>query len=229
MDRHHHSSIVLGLALMACAGEDPAATGNARQPPPIDAARAASDLHLQDDFSDPASGFTVRENSTYRNAYQDGVYVVWVDNAASPYVTNVASRPEEYSDVTVEVDATKRGGSPAATIGLECRRATGQAGTYFADVDAEGSIRIGAHGDEQEILAEAERPGLWREGANRLRLNCLGDELVFWLNGERLLAVTDRRYDRGRIGVRAGGSSGQATEVAFDDLLVVVPGADVVR
>jgi hypothetical protein len=84
-------------------------------------------------------------------------------------------------------------------------------------------VRIVAHGEEQEVLAELERPGTLPEGPNRLRLDCVGDQLAFWVNGERLLAARDGRYRSGRIGLRAGGGSGEVTEAAFDDLVVTAP------
>jgi hypothetical protein len=54
-------------------------------------------------------------------------------------------------------------------------------------------------------------------------LDCVGEQLALWVNGERVLAATDGRWRRGRIGLRAGGGSGEVTEVAFDDLTVSAP------
>jgi hypothetical protein len=189
-----------------------------------DAGDAAEGVLLHDDFSDPTSGWTVRDRGGYRNEYADGRYVLWVDNAASSYVGNVAYRPEELADVRIEVEATRIAGAPNANVGIDCRRAGAEAsGTYYADVDGEGEARIVAHGEEQEILAEVARPGIWRQGANSLRLDCVGEELTFWINGEQVLTATDGRYRSGRIGLRAGGGSGEATEAAFDNLTVTAP------
>ena len=222
--------VPLVLPLTAACGRDEAASGAApaASPAAVPAAGGAESASalLRDDFSDPASGWTVRDRGDYRNEYADGRYVLRVDNARSPYVSNVAYREGELGDVRIEVDATRLAGAPSAGVGIDCRRAGADgAGTYYGDVDAEGNARIVAHGEEQEVLVEIERQGLWRDGANRLRLDCVGDELSLWLNGERLLSTHDDRYRRGRIGLRAGGGSDEPTEVAFDDLLVTAPGA----
>lgn len=221
--------VPLVLPLTAgCARDEAAdgpAPGTAPAASPAAGAESASAL-LRDDFSDPASGWTVRDRGDYRNQYADGQYVLRVDNARSPYVSNVAYRDGALGDVRIEVDATRLAGAPSAGVGIDCRRAGADGtGTYYGDVDAEGNARIVAHGEEQEVLVEIERPGLWRDGVNRLRFDCVGEELSLWLNGERLLTTQDGRYREGRIGLRAGGGSGEPTEVAFDDLLVTAPGA----
>ena len=218
---------LLFVLAVACAGPeaaDEAASAPAPAPPAAEVAADGGGALLRDDFSDPASGWTVRDRGGYRNAYVDGRYVIAVDNAGSPYVSSAAYREGDLGDVRIEVDATRLAGAPSTSVGIDCRRAGADAvGTYYADVDAEGEVRIVAHGEEQEVLVEIERPGVWREGANRLRFDCVGDELSFWLNGERLLSTHDGRYRSGRIGLRAGGGSGEPTEVAFDDLVVTAP------
>jgi hypothetical protein len=218
---------LLLLPLGSCGREDAAPAG--AEAPSVEGGAVgptATGEHvlLRDDFSDPSSGWTVRDGGDYRNVYADGRYLVQVDNAASSYVVNVAYRPEELEDVRIEVDATRLAGAPSAGVGIDCRRqGADQTGAYYGDLDAEGEARIVAHGDEQEVLAEVDRPGLWREGTNRLRFDCAGERLALWVNGERVLTATDCRWRRGRIGLRAGGGSGEVTEVAFDDLIVSAP------
>ena len=181
---------------------------------------------LRDDFSDPSSGW--RRNSIEKQAadYEDGAYVLWVDNDASSYVGAVGwLEGREFADTRFEVKATKRSGPPGAPVGLSCRQwSEGERrGIYFADVAGEGDVRLGLYDEEgQEILAKAERPGLWREGENALRLDCVGQGLTFFVNGEQVLSTNNARFPRGRVGLRAGGTSSGLTRVAFDDAVVSV-------
>jgi len=149
-----------------------------------------------------------------------------VDNDADPYVTNSGFADGGFADVRIEVTATKLSGSPSAGVGVHCREApSGHGGSYYADVDEEGSVRIAAQGDDQDVLAEAEQPGVWKDGPNRLRLDCVGEDITLWLNGQRLLQARDGRYLSGQVSVGAGGAGRGETRVAFDDLTVMAPGA----
>ena len=215
---------VLTVTAVACSQE--------RSSPPSErsaeagAAGTGGAVLLSDDFSTPdTNGWTVRDSGDYGNEIRDGQYIVWVDNDAAQYVADTGFADGDFTDLQIEVTATKLSGDPSAGVGVICRRApSGQKGSYYADVDQEGSVRIAAQGDEQEILAKAEKPGVWKDGANRLRLDCVGDDITFWVNGQKLLEAKDRRYRSGSIGVRAGGAGRGETRVAFDDVKVTAPG-----
>jgi|GEM_PF-2337423 len=219
---------VLTVAAVACSQErsSPPSETSAAAGTAAGAAGPAGAVLLSDDFSSPdAHGWTVRDSGDYGNEIRDGQYLVWVDNDSAQYVANTGFADGDFADVQIEVTATELSGDPSAGIGVICRRApSGQEGSYYADVDEEGSVRIAAQGDEQEILAETERPGVWKDGANRLRLDCVGNDITFWLNGTKLLEARDGRYRSGRIGVRAGGAGRGETRVAFDDVKVTAPG-----
>lgn len=228
------AAVVAALLLGGCGGGgaqegavDPGAASEAgRQAAP--AAKAGSTI--RDDFSDPASGWVRRDNEERGADYRDGAYVVWMDNDASSYVGSSGTyESAEFGDTRFEVQATKRSGPPGAPIGLSCRQWSEnqgeRRGVYFADVDGEGEVRIGLYDEEgQEILAAAERPGLWRDGTNTLRLDCVGAALTFFVNGEEVLSARSGRFARGRVGVRAGGTSSGVTRVAFDDAVISVIG-----
>jgi hypothetical protein len=212
---------VLALAAVACNQEGSSGRSAASPETGTEAA-----VLLADDFSTAdANGWTLRDSGDYGNEIRDGQYLLWVDNDAAQYVANGGFADGAFADVRIEVTATKLSGSPSAGVGVHCRRAPSkQHGSYYADVDEEGSVRIAAQGDDQEILAETEQPGVWEEGANRLRLDCVGEDIAFWLNGKRLLQAHDGRYRSGRIGLGAGGAGRGETRVAFDDLKVTAPG-----
>jgi hypothetical protein len=215
------------LILIACGGrespQEPA--GAARSPGATAEAtpQATPETLLREDFNDPASGWTRTVPGQPRSIdYRDGAYIVAIDNDASSHVVATGNNPTEFDDVRVEVDVRKISGDPGAGMGIRCRDTN--AGRYFADIDEEGEIRIGIYAREQEVLAGAEKPGVWKRGeVNRLRFDCNGDKLDFYVNGELQLSATDSRLPIGRIGLSAGGAGRGKTEVAFDNVVVMRP------
>jgi hypothetical protein len=171
-------------------------------------------------FDKPPAGWQLEDEGDRGAAVRDGALVVWVDNSARQYQSMTVHVPGEYRDASVEVEVQKRSGAPSTAIGLLCRH--GAAGRYFADLDEKGEIRIGANlkGEGQKVLAKAEKPGAWRDGVNRLRLECVAGNLAFSVNGVQLLTATDARLTAGSVGLRAGGAGSERTEAAFDNLVV---------
>jgi len=229
---HYLPIVLLGLAVLvaACGGGPPEEAGRPAEPAASAVGESAhgAATSLRDDFSDPTSGWRRRSADEQAADYQDGAYVLWVDNDASSYVgASGWFEAREFADTRFDVKATRVSGPAGAPVGLSCRQwSEGERrGLYFADIDGEGEARIGFYDEEgQKILAEVERPGLWGEGENTLRLDCVGPALAFFVNGEKVLAAEDDRFARGRIGLRAGGTSSGVTRVAFDDAVVSVVG-----
>lgn len=211
----------LAVSLFACTPEEPA-TGGATEEPP--SAAATAEILFADDFSDAESGWTViPADGGYRSIeYTDGTYTLSVDNDQSNYASIAGYAPGRYENVRIEVSAEKRSGPPTSPIGVRCRRT--ERDTYFADVDSEGEVRIGAYvSGDQDILIEAERPGLLRDGQNRLRLDCEDDDLVFYVNGERVAEASDGRLTTGQVGLTVGGAGSGVTVAVFDDVLLSPP------
>jgi hypothetical protein len=181
---------------------------------------------IHDDFSDPSSGWTRRGSGARTADYVDGAYVLSADNDADEYVGSEGRyEARELANSRFEVKATKLSGPDDSPIGLSCRQFNGggHRGNYFADVDAEGEARLGLYADgDQKILSSIERPGLWREGTNSLRLDCIGNELRFFVNGEQVLSARDGHFDHGMVGVEAGGASSGVTRVSFDDAVITI-------
>jgi hypothetical protein len=225
--------LVAGCGLGAAGGDDAGEAAGAATTSGGSGAGGPGALQadvIRDDFSDPESGWLRRTRDEYGADYEDGAYVVWVDNAASNYIASTGSHEAaaELGDTRFEISATKVSGPEGSPIGLSCRQwsDSDRRGIYFADLDAEGEVRVGLYDEEgQQILAEAQRPGLWRDGANALRLDCIGDQISFFVNGEEVLSASNDRFAQGRVGVRAGGGSSGVTRVAFDDAVITVVGS----
>jgi hypothetical protein len=226
------ASVVLCGALLSSCGHDAGGGGDSRtaagggSAAPGKAHRSGADAVVRDDFSEPSSGWTRRESGPRTAEYVDGAYVLSADNDADEYVGSEGRyEAREFANTRFEVKATKRSGPDGSPIGLSCRQFNDGAhrGIYFADVNGEGEARLGLYADgDQTILSETERPGLWRDGANSLRLDCVGSALSFFVNGDEVLSARDGRFDHGMVGVRAGGTSSGVTRVAFDDAVITV-------
>jgi hypothetical protein len=230
------ASVVLCAALLSGCGKDtgraegvdPEAAGGsaAHETPSAKASGAGAATVIRDDFSDPSTGWTRRDSGARTADYVDGTYVLSADNDADQYVGSEARyEARDFADTRFEVEATKLSGPEGSPIGLSCRQFNDgdHRGIYFADVDAEGEARLGMYADgDQTIFSKVERSGLWRDGTNGLRLDCVGHELRFFVNGEEVLSAEDSRLDRGMVGVRAGGTSSGVTRVAFDDAAITV-------
>ncbi|MGD8329555.1 MAG: hypothetical protein PVJ49_08960 [Acidobacteriota bacterium] len=222
-------AVILASCGSGAARSDDTTAADRSASPSGDAAVAQAG-EIRDDFSDPESGWLRRTNDTYGAEYKNGAYVVWVDNDAENYVTSNGDyeATAEFGDTRFEITATKLSGPSDTSIGLSCRQWVDgdRSGFYFADLDAWGDATVGLYEqDDEQVLAEAQRPGLWHEDANALRLDCIGDQITFFVNGEEVLSATDGRFTQGGVGVRVGGTSTGVTRVAFDDAVITTLGS----
>ena len=72
-----------------------------------------------------------------------------------------------------------------------------------------------------QAVSQAVKSG---EAVNRLRFDCIGDQLLGFVNGERVISVSDTAIDRGTVGVDvAAAAPGQTTEARFDNIAVTAP------
>jgi hypothetical protein len=61
-------------------------------------------------------------------------------------------------------------------------------------------------------------------GATHLaRVECVGEHLLFWVDGELLVEVRDGNLSEGDIGLGVASLDGEYWEVAFDNVVVTAP------
>jgi hypothetical protein len=58
---------------------------------------------------------------------------------------------------------------------------------------------------------------------NVVRVECVGDQLRFWVNGELLVDIVDDSLTDGDIGLGVASLGGEYSEVAFDNLVILAP------
>ena len=213
--------MILAFAVSACAGAlQPQAPSQGSQ------ATSGAGVILQDDFSNPGSGWDQVSETEGSTDYQDGGYRILVNEVnysvwANP---NLGS----YTDVRVEVDAHKIGGVDDNEYGIICRHA--DPSKYYAGVITSdgyfGFWRRVDGGDLEMVGGEnmqtSDAINLGGE-TNHIRLDCVGSTLTLYANGQELGSVTDSTISSGDVGLYAGTFDTAGTDVLFDNFIVYAP------
>jgi hypothetical protein len=146
-----------------------------------------------------------------------------VNNNESSYVYPPTWTQQSFGDVRIEVDVRRVSGPDSASAYLLCRRAA-ERQYIFGDVDFEGEARIGLVTPElQEILADEEGIAGLQEGVNHLRLDCVGNTMSLYANGNLIASVEVNGPQNGAIGFAAGGVGEGQTDFRFDNLVISKP------
>jgi len=191
------------------------------EPPAVE---PAPETVLEDDFSDPTSGWERVTGGDYVASYEDGAYLIAIDQA---YQWGMASLGWGLVDSQIEVDATRLAGSNTGQIGLSCRRQPDRVwdGYYFL-LSGDGSAGIGRQReDEWTWLVEPTPAPAVRKGnaTNRLRAVCAGPFLAFYVNGEMVAHARDAAFSWGNMGLVAATGQVGVMDARFDDLVVRLP------
>jgi hypothetical protein len=178
-----------------------------------------------DDFSDPNSGWdSVNEvdfvTDYYNNAYRIIQNSAMADSWSNP--TNLS-----YTDVAIEVDATKNGGPDDNDFGLICRYKSVDE-FYFGVISSDGYYGISKMtsdgssllGREDLAFSEYINQGFT---TNHLRFDCIGDVMTLSVNGHQLDQQTDNQYTSGNVGLLAGTYDTPGTDILFDNFSVLQP------
>lgn len=131
------------------------------------------------------------------------------------------------ADVSIEATVTMEvnpGISGSQFAGVVCRAS--QEGAYMAVIKVDGTYTLFRDTPQRPLAVLSHKAtdtiSLGRE-ANQLRLECRGDQIDFYINGEHVASVTDTRYNIsfGRTGLytKAGGNPNMDA-IVFSDLLI---------
>jgi protein kinase-like protein len=213
-------AIVVAIAVLGGgSGSDGAGNGPSR-PQAIPPAFA-------DSFTDPSRGWYRYESRAVRLGYAGGAYefLIKVPNWRAHADTAFAPSASEFGDVTVAVDAVKRGTSPGA-YGVLCRK-TGSSRFYALEIGSNGVAQIAKVGPGEFALlgkGRSKRPG----PSARVQGSCVGGRgkrpavLTLTVDGRRALTARDARkpYAAGAVGLVVESFDRGSVRVAFDDLVV---------
>jgi hypothetical protein len=178
-----------------------------------------------DDFSDKSCGWDqVMEADGATDYTTDGKYRIYVNTP----MLDVWSNPKQnFTDVIVEVDATKAGGPDDNLFGILCRYQD-KSNYYELVITSDGyyDIRKIRNNQPQPLLAEDFQFSdkiPTGGGTVRLGARCVGPTLTLLINGIALAEVQDDDLASGDIGLIAGTFSEPAVEIHFDNLVVRKP------
>jgi hypothetical protein len=178
-----------------------------------------------DDFSNLNSGWPVSNDGDYINDYYQGGYRM-VEN-----ITNTTSwvYPDMSTsmDMIVEVDATNNGGPDENNMGVICRFRSNDE-FYYGLITSDGYYAIVkmALGEFSVIGGEyIEYSDLINQGAtaNHIQLDCIGDVLTLYVNGNLIDQQTDTDYASGQAGLIIGTYDTPGTDILFDNIYVYTP------
>jgi len=181
---------------------------------------------LQDDFSDPNSGWETGDYDGGSLRYAGGAYAV-VSTQEGRMMWGVANR--NFADLVIDVDATQivAPSNDNNGYGVFCRVQPGSTGDGYALLisgDGYYTIQRITNGD-YEPLVDWTTSGAIRQGnaTNHIRAVCNGTYLALSVNGVLLAEANDATYASGDIALVAGTLETEPTEIHFDNLVVTVP------
>jgi hypothetical protein len=186
--------------------------------------RGSSSITYSDDFAAP-SGWFLANPKTGVVSYDKGrLQVLPRAEAAGPAIATTGRLGgSRFGDVSVEVRVawTKAGGEEA---GVVCR-AERDRRRYTFSIGPDGRFDIGKkNGTTSLILLFGEVAAIKRgKATNRIRAECSGDVLSFYVNGDLVGRVRDSDLKSGAVGLRAarlGGTNQATSAVEFDDFVV---------
>ncbi len=211
------SALLLGVLDAGATAQTPSAT---------EASTKAGTVLIQDDFSHPSSGWVARKTDYGEFAYLDGELRVLLNKA--DFNTYAILPARKFSDGSVEVDARLVAGPANGVFGIICR-AEANDGTaskaYVFAIRSDGVYTILKRTSPTfwDAVVSGEKPGAIKPGhnTNRLRADCSGSSLTFYVNGEKLLETTDADFKSGQVGVVVTTQPKSAPmDVRFDNFVV---------
>lgn len=179
---------------------------------------------FQDDFADSSSGWDQVNMEEGITDYENGYYRIYV-NADE---TDVWANPGlNFTNVVIEVDATKAAGPDDNDFGVICRYQDIE-NFYFMIISSDGYYGVGkVIGGEQELIGtEQMNPDdSIKQGnaTNRIKADCVGSHLVLHVNGSKIVDVEDTTFSSGDVGLMAGTFAEPGTDIHFDNFVVKNP------
>ncbi len=185
----------------------------------------AGAILFSDDFSSNTSGWDESETVDYKTSYNNGAYQIIVNKTLSDAWGNPGNF--NFTDVRVEVEATKNSGSDNNDFGIICRY-TDNTHFYFAAISSDGYYGIlKMHDNEYSVIGRENLipSELINLGAasNHIRFDCVGSTLTLFINGTQVDQQIDTDYPSGNVGLIAGTYDEAGTDILFDNFYVYQP------
>jgi hypothetical protein len=180
---------------------------------------------FSDDFSSISNNWDRASDANMTTDYYNNAYRILVNVANY----DAWSNPDDlnFTDVQIEVDATKNGGPDTNDFGVICRY-KGLDGYYYGTISSDGYYAIykkTASGGEQLGMGGEQYSDKILTGAatNHIRFDCVGPTLTLYVNGAQIDQQTDPSYKDGNVGLIAGTYTDTGTDILFDNFFVYKP------
>jgi hypothetical protein len=184
-----------------------------------------SDILFSDDFSNTDKTWDQVNNTSASTDYYKNAYRIMVNDTNINAWANPGK--EIFTDVHVEVDATKNGGPDDNDYGIICRY-TNEDHFYYAVISSDGYygiMKMTANGGiliGNDSLLESDQI-IRGESTNRIRFDCVGPILILYVNGTLIDKQTDSEYTTGNVGLLAGTFDEAGTDILFDNFYAYKP------
>ena len=223
----------LALLILACSLPFAPTVDDRTEPSGVDSSGTSGDssggsatgeLLLEDNFSDPASGWEVGEYEGGTVGYLSNIYQVESFGDGN-VMWGVAG--EVFDDVVIEVTATQFSApdNDNNDYGVACRIQDEGAG-YYLLISGDGFYAImKAVGDDRDPLVDWTESDAINQGnaSNDVRGTCDGNSLTLEVNGQQLASATDSEFLSGDVALTATSYEDASTQVYFDDVRVRRP------
>ena len=179
---------------------------------------------LEDDFSNPRSGWDRYEEERGRTDYEDDSYRIAIHDTMSFFW---ATPERSFTDVSIEVDTQKLSGEDNFH-GVICRYQDTD-NFYILAISGDGLFGIFKRKDGSnpiltgmDIMERSE--AIHQDGqSNHLRADCVGSTLTLYINGEEAISVEDGEFKSGEVGLIASTYEIPDIEILFDNFVVRQP------
>ena len=225
MKRSNHLLLLaslLALLALACqvAGSPGGDTGGGdTEAPP------QPNLLFQDDFSDANSGWDRIQDADGINDYHEGGYRIQVNKVNWYFWSNPGLN---FSDVIIDVDATKIGGPDENDLGVICRYKD-DSNFYFITISSDGYYGVNKFLDGEQSLVGMDalqfNDTIVKTGSatNHIQVKCIGSSLTLIANGQVLADVSDTDFAAGDVGLIVGTYDTAGADILFDNFVVAKP------
>jgi parallel beta-helix repeat protein len=186
---------------------------------------------LEDDFSDPNSGWVINQYDNGSVGYGDGFY--FVESTSNEEVIGGVS-DHEFEDVVIDVDVTlalkPANGESVAGVGCRVQRGDNAGDGYFMMIASDGYSKINKStgGTFLTVVDWAQSAAInTGEATNHIRVICENDYLAMFANGELLIEAHDTDHSTGDISLNGITTiDGEPAKYNFDNLVVFSPGSE---
>lgn len=217
--------LIAGLLTQACASFSPPVQASATFQTGSEQGLKDSVILYGDDFTNQTSGWQTEKN--YR-----GSYIAYEHQGLRIFVNEVqydfwSTSGFIAGDARIAVDASKLGGPDDNYYGVICRLVDNN-NFYAFLISSDGYYGILKVKEGQYYLVSGSHMDFSDQinigrGTNRVRGDCIGTNLILYVNGVQLVQVQDGDYSSGKTGLIAGSHDLIGVDILFDNYKVYQP------